>query len=64
MSLSTFDTRYPADTTEFCPHPQAWNILACGTYDLTDRKADNGKQLRLGTCLIFDVDNDDLCVED
>ncbi|KAI0047839.1 WD40 repeat-like protein [Auriscalpium vulgare] len=32
--MDTFDTVWPADSAEFCPHPNATNILACGTYKL------------------------------
>lgn len=32
--MSPFDTVFPADTLEFCPHPSAQNIFVCGTYNL------------------------------
>lgn len=62
MSLAKFDTDFPADSVEFCPHPQARNILACGTYKLAEERTNDGKQLRLGKCLVFDTTGDDLCV--
>lgn len=34
MAASAFDTVYPADTVEFCPHLDALDIFACGTYKL------------------------------
>ncbi|KAH9950337.1 WD-40 repeat-containing protein [Amylocystis lapponica] len=32
--MSCFDTVFPADSVEFCPHPAARDILVCGTYKL------------------------------
>ncbi|TBU48331.1 WD-40 repeat-containing protein [Dichomitus squalens] len=29
-----FDTEWPADSTEFCPHPSARDMFVCGTYKL------------------------------
>ncbi len=29
-----FDTIWPADSAEFCPHPLAQDIFVCGTYKL------------------------------
>ncbi|RPD82546.1 WD-40 repeat-containing protein [Lentinus tigrinus ALCF2SS1-7] len=29
-----YDTDWPADSTEFCPHPSAQDIFVCGTYKL------------------------------
>lgn len=63
MSLATYDTDFPADSVEFCPHPLAQNILACGTYRLTEERTSDGKQLRLGKCLVFDTAMDDMCVK-
>lgn len=34
------DTKWPADSVEFCPHPRATDILVCGTYFLCDTKSD------------------------
>lgn len=35
MSKSAyFDTEWSADSVEFCPHPDATDIFACGTYQL------------------------------
>ena len=32
--MSGYDTVWPADSTEFCPHPSARDIFVCGTYKL------------------------------
>ncbi|OBZ79821.1 Diphthine methyltransferase [Grifola frondosa] len=32
--MTGFDTHFPADSVEFCPHPDAQNIFVCGTYKL------------------------------
>ena len=29
-----YDTDWPADSGEFCPHPSALDIFVCGTYKL------------------------------
>jgi hypothetical protein len=56
-SLSTYDTLYCADTAEFCPHPDATDILACGTYQLQEGSPKDGaSQTRVGRCWIFRVD--------
>lgn len=64
------DTKWPADSVEFCPHPKASNILVCGTYLLCDAnegaasKVDEGgeevnasasRQRRRGQCIVLDV---------
>jgi len=56
------DTGYCADSVEFCPHPDALNVLVCGTYQL--QKNEEGlaaheeptttKQRRLGRCYVFE----------
>ncbi|KAI0068187.1 WD-40 repeat-containing protein [Artomyces pyxidatus] len=67
--MDPFDTVWPADSVEFCPHPDATNIFACGTYMLEtpdighadDDDAPNPVvsgakgQIRKGKCLIFEV---------
>ena len=35
-SLSQIDTRWPADSLEFCPHAGAADIFVCGTYKLEE----------------------------
>jgi len=59
-----FDTGFPADSVEFCPHPNAQNIFACGTYKLGDSAdasdTDNvtapvRRQHRRGQCMWFKV---------
>ncbi|KAJ7169893.1 WD40-repeat-containing domain protein [Mycena filopes] len=50
-----FDTIFPADSVEFCPHPAAQDVLVCGTYNL-EKKAepsDGATQKRTGQCLVF-----------
>lgn len=70
MSLSSFDTIWPADSVEFCPHTNATNIFVCGTYNL--EKPDHAgkpeedatqvdgraKQTRRGKCLLFAIENE------
>ncbi|KAI0094898.1 WD40-repeat-containing domain protein [Irpex rosettiformis] len=66
------DTEWPADSVEFCPHPDAVNILVCGTYNLekadpvtSSETADDGfqpqasqrKQLRRGKCMLFALEH-------
>lgn len=56
---SMFDTVFPADSVEFCPHPKALDIFVCGTYKL-EESVDNvpppKRQTRRGQCLVFKVD--------
>jgi hypothetical protein len=60
MHLS-IDTVLPADSVEFCPHPDASNVFVCGTYKLEDQQGDQGvsrppaDQIRRGQCLVFEV---------
>ena len=57
----SIDTVLPADSVEFCPHPDASNIFVCGTYKLEDKQNDQGVsqppagQIRKGQCLVFEV---------
>ena len=72
MHLS-IDTVLPADSVEFCPHPDASNILVCGTYKLEDQHDSHEKppspdsnspisapanQFRRGQCLVFEVESE------
>jgi len=68
MHLS-IDTILPADSVEFCPHPDASNVLVCGTYKLQDEQASQPSdststtpgaagQKRTGQCLVFEVDSE------
>lgn len=71
MHLS-IDTVLPADSVEFCPHPDASNIFVCGTYKLHDEKNSQPSdsivsppsgsatqtQTRTGQCLVYEVDSD------
>ncbi|KAK7694654.1 hypothetical protein QCA50_001841 [Cerrena zonata] len=67
MRLDTID---PADTVEFCPHPNASNLLVCGTYKLVDANAgiteddqlaERAPQKRIGSVLAFEIqENDEL----
>ncbi|KAG5722506.1 WD repeat-containing protein 85 [Termitomyces sp. T112] len=62
MSL---DTNFPADAVEFCPHPNAFDILVCGTYKLetagipivTNPAPVESPQRRRGQCLVLQLDN-------
>lgn len=70
--MSTFDTVWPADSVEFCPHPAAADIFVCGTYKLDELEAgsaleqdaedipsgDRPKQHRRGKCLLFTQNGD------
>lgn len=65
IPMAAFDTIYPADTVEFCPHINALDIFACGTYKLEDSSSQplsetentqRSPQQRLGQCLLFKVD--------
>lgn len=68
MPLSIdIDTVLPADSVEFCPHPDASNIFVCGTYKLQEEQgrspssgvANAGQnQIRTGQCLVFEVDSE------
>lgn len=71
MASCTFDTVWPADSVEFCPHPDATNIFVCGTYNLEknetslgeeDREVQNDlkkPQVRRGECVLFAVEGED-----
>ena len=61
-SLKKYDTGFPADTVEFCPHVLAQDILVCGTYKLLEERDDAGNQHRVGRCSFLSVSGDvDLC---
>ncbi|KAJ7181666.1 WD40-repeat-containing domain protein [Mycena crocata] len=54
--MHPFDTVFPADSVEFCPHLAAQDILVCGTYNLEKNSAvSEGPQKRRGQCLVFRV---------
>ncbi|KZT02717.1 WD-40 repeat-containing protein [Laetiporus sulphureus 93-53] len=68
--MSGFDTIWPADSVEFCPHPDFHDVFVCGTYKLEEtgtnapEERDNieqstspvsKKQKRRGECLLFEV---------
>lgn len=59
-----FDTILPADSVEFCPHPDAQDIFVCGTYNLfkSDEVVRTQPQKRNGQCLVFrcQYDQDDI----
>ena len=68
MHLS-IDTDLPADSVEFCPHPEAPNVFVCGTYKLQEEQnssptSSSGpanasqNQIRTGQCLVFEVDSE------
>ncbi|EPT04340.1 hypothetical protein FOMPIDRAFT_1140860 [Fomitopsis schrenkii] len=72
--MSAFDTIWPADSVEFCPHPSYRNVFVCGTYKLeqsvpetnpddsqeegTPPPAARTKQKRRGECLLFQVEHE------
>lgn len=74
--MTAFDTIYPADSLEFCPHPCAQGIFVCGTYKLDEPTNTNGatsslqdleteqpqqrKQRRRGKCLVFESLSEDI----
>lgn len=61
-SLKKYDTGFPADAVEFCPHALAQDILVCGTYKLLEERDHAGGQQRIGQCLFLGVSGDgDLC---
>nr|GAT44193.1 predicted protein [Mycena chlorophos] len=55
---SFFDTVYPADALEFCPHPNASDVFVCGTYYLDTAASQGPVQKRTGQCLVFQVEKD------
>ena len=67
--MSTFDTVWPADSVEFCPHPAATDIFVCGTYLLEKSEApvveedcppsERPRQKRRGKCLLFAANEED-----
>ena len=73
-SMSAFDTVWPADSVEYCPHPSYRHIFTCGTYKLeetapldaddnpqeerTPPPAARPNQKRRGECLLFQVDDE------
>ncbi|KAJ7783793.1 WD40-repeat-containing domain protein [Mycena maculata] len=56
---SAFDTVFPADSVEFCPHPTAQDVLVCGTYNLekTAPVSEGSAQKRTGQCLVFKIES-------
>lgn len=67
-----FDTILPADSVEFCPHPNAQDVFVCGTYNLmkSDEVVRTTPQKRNGQCLVFkchydqnDIAQSSLCVQ-
>lgn len=69
--MSFYDTDFPADSLEFCPHTLASNLFTCGTYKLdepnanpVDDPASNSEdgqprmtQKRRGKCMMFCIDD-------
>jgi hypothetical protein len=65
--MSRVDTTLPADAAEFCPSPNALQILVVGTYQLEDLPVEPGGQpddpitsgrrvRRWGKCLVYETD--------
>ena len=42
--MAGYDTDWPADSVEFCPHPSARDIFVCGTYKLEQTSQDASAQ--------------------
>ncbi|KAJ6575121.1 WD40 repeat-like protein [Mycena capillaripes] len=53
--MDAFDTVFPADSLEFCPHPAAQDVLICGTYNLekSATASEGSTQKRTGQCLVY-----------
>ncbi|CAO3637446.1 unnamed protein product [Cunninghamella echinulata] len=60
QSITSFDTGYSADSTEFCPFTTHNQYLACGTYQLTEEKNENNARIRKGKLYLFDINTDQL----
>ena len=43
MASVTFNPVWPADSVEFCPHPDAFNLFVCGTYNLEKNEEDTAE---------------------
>ncbi|KAF8898734.1 WD40-repeat-containing domain protein [Infundibulicybe gibba] len=60
--MTKFDTHFPADCLEFCPHSELTDIFVCGTYKLDEDQSSQLESLppsaqhRRGQCLLFSVD--------
>ncbi|GLB36158.1 putative WD40 repeat-like protein [Lyophyllum shimeji] len=63
MTVTSLDTVFPADAVEFCPHPEALDIVVCGSYKLDDEpnvsSTSPAPQHRRGQCLVLQVDRAD-----
>lgn len=57
--IMSFDTNLPADAVEFCPHPNAFDIVVCGTYNLETNPIPTGlhSRTRRGQCLVLQLDS-------
>ncbi|RDB29490.1 Diphthine methyltransferase [Hypsizygus marmoreus] len=68
--MVALDTIFPADAVEFCPHPDAQDIVVCGTYKLDEPAIESTEdpdddfgggissppQRRRGQCLVYQLD--------
>lgn len=39
-----YDTTFPADSVEFCPHPGLQDVFVCGTYKLDQSPVENASE--------------------
>lgn len=60
-----FDTVWPTDTVEFCPHPAYADLLVCGTYhlEMQDKQSPgNTEQVRKGQCLVLKAEDHEMYI--
>ncbi|EGI62101.1 PREDICTED: diphthamide biosynthesis protein 7 [Acromyrmex echinatior] len=56
-TLATFDTKFPADTVEWCPVEPYRNVLTCGTYELNKNEPNTKSTYRQGQILLLRITN-------
>lgn len=56
-TLATFDTKFPADTVEWCPVEPYRDVLACGTYALNKNESSAKSTYRQGQILLLRIGN-------
>ncbi len=55
-----YDTIFPADSVEFCPHQGLQDIFVVGTYKLEEGVVSGqSHQQRRGQCLVFRMNEDE-----
>lgn len=61
QTLESFDTKFSADSVEWCPFEDSQDIFVCGTYQLTSNEGeglssrDDVKRKRIGRIYLFQV---------